>query len=46
MARRAAFQSNMEYAVKDLQENYLLFEEEFRLFFPALEAYISQELKK
>ncbi|MFY9311268.1 MAG: ACP phosphodiesterase [Bacteroidia bacterium] len=46
MARRAAFQSNMEYAVKDLQENYLLFEEEFKLFFPELEAYISEELKK
>lgn len=46
MARRASFQSNMEYAVNDLQEHYFLFEEEFKLFFPELKEYITEELKK
>jgi acyl carrier protein phosphodiesterase len=46
MARRASFLSNMEYAVKDLQEHYSLFEEEFKRFFPELKGYITEELKK
>ncbi len=46
MARRASFLSNMEHAVKDLQEHYLLFEEEFKRFFPELQQYIAEEIKK
>lgn len=44
MARRTTFLSNMEYAVQDLQEHYLLFENEFRLFFPQLQEYIAAEI--
>lgn len=33
MAYRSKFESNMEHAINDLQEHYLLFEEEFKLFF-------------
>lgn len=46
MARRASFLSNMEHAVKDLEEHYLLFEEEFKRFFPELQQYIAEEIKK
>ncbi len=46
MARRASFSSNMEYAINDLREHYLLFEEEFKQFFPELKKYILGELKK
>jgi acyl carrier protein phosphodiesterase len=46
MARRAAFLSNMEHAVADLQEHYQLFEGEFRRFFPELKRYIDDEIKR
>ncbi|MCF8302691.1 MAG: ACP phosphodiesterase [Bacteroidales bacterium] len=36
MAKRTPFQSDMEYAVQDLEENYDDFLEEFRSFFPEL----------
>ena len=45
MARRASFQSNMEYAIHDLKENYLLFENEFKLFFPELKQYVKTEIE-
>lgn len=45
MARRTSFSSNMENAVHDLQEYYVLFEKEFRQFFPELKEYIANELK-
>lgn len=46
MAYRASFQSNMELAIHDLKEHYHLFEEEFREFFPELESYVQDEIKK
>jgi acyl carrier protein phosphodiesterase len=39
MARRSAFESNMEKAIGDLQEHYELFENEFKQFFPELKAH-------
>jgi acyl carrier protein phosphodiesterase len=46
MARRASFLSNMEHAIKDLKEHYPLFENEFKLFFPELQQYIGEEIKR
>lgn len=37
MARRSKYNSKMELAVNDLKEHYVLFEEEFTLFFPELQ---------
>lgn len=39
MAYRTPFDSGMENAVKDLQENYALFKQEFETFFPEIIAY-------
>lgn len=44
MARRTTFESNMEYAIDDLKEHFLLFENEFKLFFPELQEYVSKEI--
>jgi acyl carrier protein phosphodiesterase len=44
MAGRTSFQSNMEYAIHDLEEHYHLFEEEFKRFFPELRNYASSEI--
>lgn len=46
MSRRAAFTSNMEYAIHDLKEYYSLFENEFKLFFPELQEYVKCEIIK
>jgi hypothetical protein len=35
----------MEYAIHDLKENYLLFENEFKLFFPELKQYVKTEIE-
>ena len=45
MSRRAKFKSNMEFAVNDLKENYLLFENEFRQFFEEAEMFVKEWLK-
>ena len=45
MANRATFESKMEEAIHELQENYSLFEEEFNLFFPELQQYVDEQLK-
>jgi len=45
MARRAAFQSNMEYAIHDLKEHYTLFENEFKLFFPELQQFVNTQIE-
>lgn len=37
--------SKMDRAINDLQENYSLFEEEFKTFFPDLQLYASQKLQ-
>ncbi len=43
MARRSKFESNMEYAIADLKENYHLFGEEFKSFYPELKRYVNME---
>ena len=40
MARRAKFDSNMEKGVEVLKNEYALFENDFRLFFPQLKEYV------
>ena len=45
MANRAKFDSKMENAVEDLQENYELFEEEFTNFFPDLKVFVSKKIQ-
>ncbi len=45
MARRASFVSNMEFAIHDLREHYLLFENEFKLFFPQLQQFVSTQIE-
>lgn len=42
MARRARFDSGMEYAVPFLKQHYADFEKEFRLFFPELVRFCAQ----
>ncbi|MCW3070683.1 MAG: hypothetical protein JWO44_573 [Bacteroidetes bacterium] len=44
MAGRAKFQSNMELAIKDLEEHYSLFENEFKRFFPELQKFVNAEI--
>ena len=43
MARRTPFESGMEMAVDDLEQDYQLFEKEFRTFFPDLAHFVEQE---
>lgn len=45
MSRRASFQSNMEFAIKDLKEHYYSFENEFRIFFPELQQFVKTEIE-
>ncbi len=45
MAHRTTFESNMEHAIHDLKEHYLLFENEFKLFFPELQSFVKTEIK-
>ena len=45
MARRTSFESNMEYAIDDLKEHFILFENEFKEFFPELKQYVDEEIK-
>ena len=45
MSKRAKFESNMEHAIHDLKENYHLFENEFKLFFPELQQFVNAEIK-
>ena len=42
MSRRTVFQSNMEFAVEDLKENYAEFEAEFRIFFEEAEKFVKE----
>ncbi len=44
MANRTTFESNMEHAIHDLIEHYPLFENEFKLFFPELQNYVTNEI--
>jgi acyl carrier protein phosphodiesterase len=44
MARRAKFESNMEFAIRDLKEHYNLFEKEFRFFFPELQQFVNTQI--
>lgn len=46
MSRRASFTNNMEEAVDDIFENYEDFESEFRSFFPLLQNFVDDEVKK
>jgi acyl carrier protein phosphodiesterase len=41
MSRRATFDSKMEHAIEDLKNDYPLYQQEFRLFFPELQAFVS-----
>lgn len=45
MAGRTTFQSNMEYAIADLKEHYLLFEDEFKRFFPELQQFVNAQIE-
>lgn len=45
MAGRTTFQSNMEYAIADLKEHYLLFEDEFKRFFPELQQFVNTQIE-
>lgn len=45
MSRRTTFESNMEFAIHDLKEHYLLFENEFKLFFPELQEFVKNEIE-
>jgi len=44
MSRRATFESNMEHAIHDLTEHFVLFENEFKIFFPELKEYVGKEI--
>ena len=44
MAKRTTFVSHMEKSVKDLEEHYALFENEFRLFFPELQQFVNGQI--
>jgi acyl carrier protein phosphodiesterase len=46
MAKRTTFESGMENAVFDLRENYDLFHQEFKSFFPQLIEFVNFEIKK
>ena len=46
MAYRTPFDSGMEKAVNDLQENYDLFKQEFETFFPEIIEYTNQHKAK
>jgi acyl carrier protein phosphodiesterase len=45
MARRARFNSGMEKASIELQKEYHLYSDQFKLFFPELRAFVSAHLK-
>lgn len=45
MARRTSFESNMEHAIHDLKEHFDLFENEFKIFFPELQNFVSNEIQ-
>jgi acyl carrier protein phosphodiesterase len=45
MSRRSRFSSGMENAVDDLKRDYLLYEEEFRIFFPDIIRHAEQYRK-
>jgi acyl carrier protein phosphodiesterase len=40
MSRRASFESNMEFATEELQNNYIHYEAEFLQFFPELKKFV------
>jgi len=44
MSVRATFESNMNMAIADLQENYPLFETEFKEFFEDMRKYVQEWL--
>ena len=44
MNMRTKGRSKMDLAINDLKENYSLFEEEFKIFFPDLQDYTTQKL--
>jgi acyl carrier protein phosphodiesterase len=44
MAGRTKFESNMELAIKELKEHYLLFENEFSRFFPELRQFVNAQI--
>jgi acyl carrier protein phosphodiesterase len=44
MSRRAKFESNMQHSIHELKEYYSLFEQEFREFFPELQAYVNKRI--
>ena len=44
MSNRTTFVSRMEYAVEDLKKCYNCYQEEFRKFFPELQAFVFSEL--
>lgn len=46
MSQRTKFASGLEHGVADLVENYTLFEEEFRLFFPDLRKHVGKVLSE
>lgn len=45
MSRRTTFESKMEMAVGSLKSGYADFEKEFRLFFPQLQDFVSQNFE-
>jgi acyl carrier protein phosphodiesterase len=45
MARRARFNSQMEYGVEELELNYVEFEEEFTKFFPELQDFVNGKIR-
>lgn len=46
MSRRTTFESNMDEATKDLQDNYAAYQQEFITFFPDLEWHVKSCLNK
>jgi acyl carrier protein phosphodiesterase len=45
MAGRAKFESNMQFAIRELREHYHLFEDEFKRFFPELQEFVNNQIR-
>ncbi|MDX5345995.1 MAG: ACP phosphodiesterase [Hymenobacteraceae bacterium] len=46
LSRRTTFESGMDVAVQELEQHYDLYQQEFQLFFPELQAFVEEEKVK
>ncbi len=46
MGRRASFENKMDEATGDIFENYQSFEADFKAYFPLLQLYVEEEIRK